>query len=76
MPVWYSCLHVELCSAPWVRADTWMAAASLTPAMLQASFVGAMAIADVVKSTLGPKGMVRHNITFPALYFCKADLRG
>ena len=30
-----------------------------TPAALQSSFVGAMAIADVVKSTLGPKGMVR-----------------
>lgn len=27
---------------------------------LQASFVGAMAIADLVKSTLGPKGMVRN----------------
>ena len=26
--------------------------------LLQSSFVGAMAIADVVKSTLGPKGMV------------------
>lgn len=26
--------------------------------MLQASFVGAMAIADLVKTTLGPKGMV------------------
>jgi hypothetical protein len=26
---------------------------------VQASFVGAMAIADLVKSTLGPKGMVR-----------------
>lgn len=25
---------------------------------LQASFVGAMAIADLVKTTLGPKGMV------------------
>lgn len=25
----------------------------------QASFVGAMAIADLVKTTLGPKGMVR-----------------
>lgn len=29
------------------------------PRPLQASFVGAMAIADLVKSTLGPKGMVR-----------------
>ena len=27
--------------------------------LVQASFVGAMAIADLVKSTLGPKGMVR-----------------
>ena len=26
----------------------------------QAAFVGAMAIADLVKTTLGPKGMVRH----------------
>ena len=26
---------------------------------LQAAFVGAMAIADMVKTTLGPKGMVR-----------------
>ena len=26
--------------------------------ILQASFVGAMAIADLVKTTLGPKGMV------------------
>ena len=26
---------------------------------MQASFVGAMAIADLVKTTLGPKGMVR-----------------
>lgn len=26
--------------------------------MIQASFVGAMAIADLVKTTLGPKGMV------------------
>jgi chaperonin GroEL (HSP60 family) len=31
------------------------------PVCLQASFVGAMAIADLVKSTLGPKGMVRHD---------------
>ena len=29
------------------------------PMFLQASFVGAMAIADLVKTTLGPKGMVR-----------------
>lgn len=28
-------------------------------AKTQASFVGAMAIADLVKTTLGPKGMVR-----------------
>ena len=28
-------------------------------AAMQASFVGAMAIADLVKTTLGPKGMVR-----------------
>jgi hypothetical protein len=27
--------------------------------LLQASFVGAIAITDLVKSTLGPKGMVR-----------------
>ena len=27
--------------------------------VLQAAFVGAMAIADMVKTTLGPKGMVR-----------------
>jgi chaperonin GroEL (HSP60 family) len=26
---------------------------------MQAAFVGAMAIADMVKTTLGPKGMVR-----------------
>jgi len=26
---------------------------------VQASFVGAMAIADLVKTTLGPKGMVK-----------------
>ena len=26
---------------------------------MQSSFVGAMAIADLVKTTLGPKGMVR-----------------
>lgn len=28
-------------------------------ACMQAAFVGAMAIADLVKTTLGPKGMVR-----------------
>ena len=32
---------------------------SLTLPVLQASFVGAMAIADLVKTTLGPKGMVK-----------------
>lgn len=34
------------------------AAALLLPVYLQASFVGAVAMADLVKSTLGPKGMV------------------
>ena len=29
---------------------------------MQASFVGAMAIADLVKTTLGPKGMVSETL--------------
>ena len=44
-------LQEALCTSPWARAVSQFA--------LQASFVGAMAIADLVKSTLGPKGMVR-----------------
>jgi hypothetical protein len=34
-------------------------AVACTLCLPQASFVGAVAIADLVKSTLGPKGMVR-----------------
>lgn len=30
--------------------------------VLQSSFVGAIAISDMVKSTLGPKGMVRFHL--------------
>ena len=30
--------------------------------IIQSSFVGAIAVGDLVKSTLGPKGMVRANI--------------
>lgn len=44
-------LPCTCCPCKWVFPG-----ASLPP---QASFVGAMAIADLVKSTLGPKGMVR-----------------
>lgn len=37
----------------------------------QAAFVGAMAIADLVKSTLGPKGMVRASVLFtPVSRYC------
>ena len=32
---------------------------------LQSSFVGAIAIGDLIKSTLGPKGMVSMNLFLP-----------
>lgn len=32
--------------------------------VFQSSFVGAIAIGDLIKSTLGPKGMVIKNFTF------------
>ena len=40
-------LHLEIC---------------LSSQTIQASFVGAVAVADLVKSTLGPKGMVSYNV--------------
>lgn len=41
---------------------------------LQSSFIGAIAIGDLVKSTLGPKGMVghvdHHETFFTLIFWC------
>ncbi len=43
----------------------------------QASFVGAVAVADLVKSTLGPKGMVGGQLQpAPATVLLRVSLRG
>ena len=42
---------------------------------LQAAFVGAMAIADLVKTTLGPKGMVRSQHGATCLFAGLSTLR-
>ncbi len=42
---------------------------------LQAAFVGAMAIADLVKTTLGPKGMVRSQHVATCLFAGLSTLR-
>ena len=57
------------------RVDQWMRQQIVYNffAYFQSSFVGAIAIGDLVKSTLGPKGMVKYtacfyNLCFPCLY--------
>ncbi len=46
---------------------------------LQAAFIGAMAIADLVKTTLGPKGMVSfsHKLDFAIIseFICTSNPR-
>ena len=50
------CIVVVLCSAGLSNVANY----SLF-VVTQSSFVGAIAIGDLIKSTLGPKGMVRHH---------------
>lgn len=57
-----------------------MRSVELTPAtclVLQSAFIGAMAIADLVKSTLGPKGMVgRSSLVLSLLHNIHRHVQG
>ena len=62
---WYTTSDLYQQILPWTilfeSGESWLTLSMcvLWFGLVQASFVGAMAIADLVKTTLGPKGMVK-----------------
>lgn len=58
----------------YFNLTTWGRQKAETLFSLQSSFIGAIAIGDLVKSTLGPKGMVGHTDFTDDYYFNPVDL--
>lgn len=57
------CVHVHTPDIRPIQSVFLMLFCLFGDAVFQSSFIGAIAIGDLVKSTLGPKGMVRNTVT-------------